>query len=381
MLGNSSVISLVGALVLAGALTVKVSARDVHVAPDAMALGADGSVEMPWPGVAAALAAGAGRGDKLLLAPGDYGAVEISGSGGVPPLLVEPADPALPPPRLSSLRVRGLGSVHLKGLLVEGGDRRREVPLVRIDAAAAGVRLEGLTIRSAEDHAGWSEEDWRTRARDGILARGAGVEIAGNRLSTVKHGITVLGPGARVTGNEIDGFAGDAIRGLGNSALYEGNRIANCFKVDATHVDGFQSWSRGADGKVGTGTVRDVVLRGNTILNHTGPRGPLTCHLQAISLFDGMFENWLIENNLVETDMWHGITVAGGVDVRVLGNTVQNIGPFPPGPPGIRVGAHKDGRPGGDNLIGNNLSVGDVHFDPRVTVARGNRRLAPVDPR
>lgn len=381
MFGGLNVIAVAGALVLSGALTAEVSARDLHVAPDAMARGADGSAERPWPGVSEALAAGAGPGDRLLLAPGDHGAVEIGGAGGVPPLVVEPADPALPPPRLSSLRVRGPGGVHVKGLLVEGGDGALELPLVRIDAAAAGVRLEGLTIRSTGNYADWSEEDWRTRARAGIQARGPGVEIAGNRLSAVKHGISVAGPGARVTGNDIDGFSGDAIRGLGDSALYENNRIANCFKVDATHVDGFQSWSRGPDGKPGTGTVRDVVLRGNTILNYTGRRGPFTCHLQGISLFDGMFENWLIEDNLVETDMWHGITVAGGVDVRVSGNTVRNIGTFPPGPPGIRVGAHKDGRPGGGNLIENNLSVGDVHFDPRVTVARDNRRLAPAVPR
>lgn len=355
-----------------------VEARDLRVAPISDVQGADGSAARPFPSVAAAVAAGAGEGDRVLLAAGDYGRVVIRGVRAKTPLVVLPADPSGPAPRLSSLRVRDSENVHLTGLLVEGGDGALTVPLVQIDDDLEGIRLEGLTVRSGEGHVDWSGEEWIARARQGIVARGPRPEIVRNSLGGVRHGITVLGRDAKVVGNRIDGFSGDGVRALADQGLYERNRIANCFHVDGNHADGFQSWTRGPDGDVGKGVVRDVVLRGNEILNYTGRRGPLTCNLQAVGLFDGMFENWLIEDNLIEVDMWHGITVMGGRGTRVSGNTVRNIGSFPPGPPAIRIIAHKDGRAGGGNLIEGNLVVGKIHADPRVTVVRGNKKLAPV---
>jgi hypothetical protein len=41
-------------------------------------------------------------------------------------------------------------------------------------------------------------------------------------------------------------------------------------------------------GGVGTGVVRDVVLRGNTIINFENPDQPMKSALQGIGLFDGM---------------------------------------------------------------------------------------------
>jgi hypothetical protein len=360
-------------------------ARDLHVSPGAAADGADGSAARPFPAVAAALAAGAGQGDRLLLAPGDHGAVVIGGVRADPPLEVLAA-PGGRPPRLSSLRVRDSDGVSVEGLLVEGGDGGEHDALVTVDPDAARVRISGLTIRSGTGHEAWTEDEWRARARSGIAVRGAGAEILGNQLSAVRFGITVFdsSPGARVADNVIDGFSGDGLRGLGDGGLYERNIVKNCVQVDGNHADGFQSWSLGPDGAPGTGVVRGVVLRGNTILQTSGRPGPLSCVLQGIGLFDGMYEDWLIEDNLVEVDAWHGITVAGGINVRILGNTVRNLSPAPPGPPWITIGAHKDGRPGAGNLIAGNRATawlqggGGSATDPRVTVMRDNLRLAPV---
>lgn len=357
-------------------------ARDLHVAPGAAADGADGSAARPFPLVAAALAAGAGQGDRLLLAPGDHGAVLIRGVRADPPLEVLAA-PGERPPRLSSLRVRDSDGVSVEGLLVEGGTGVPNETLVWIGSDAARVRLKGLTIRSGTGHEAWTAAEW-ARARHGIAVAGADAEVLGNRLSGVYHAITVFSPGVTVAGNVIDGFGGDGIRGLGDRGLYEGNRIENCFAVDQNHPDGFQSWSQGPDGRVGKGVVRGVVLRGNVIRQASGQRPPLGCVLQGIGLFDGMYEDWLIEDNLVEVDQWHGITVAGGINVRILGNTVRNLSPAPPGPPWITIGAHKDGRPGAGNLIAGNSATawlqggGGAATDPRVTIMRDNVRLAPV---
>ena len=66
-------------------------------------------------------------------------------------------------------------------------------------------------------------------------------------------------------------------------------------------------------GGVGTGEVRDVVLRGNVIINNLNPDHPLHATLQGIGCFDGLFVNWVVENNVVITDHWHGISLYGAI--------------------------------------------------------------------
>ena len=46
-----------------------------------------------------------------------------------------------------------------------------------------------------------------------------------------------------VEGNVVDGFTWDGMRGVGDS-IFRSNLVMNCFKVDKTHRDGFQSYSK-----------------------------------------------------------------------------------------------------------------------------------------
>ena len=45
--------------------------------------------------------------------------------------------------------------------------------------------------------------------------------------------------------------------------------------------------------------VRNVTLRGNRFLSHTDPAQPLRAAVQGIGCFDGLFENWVIEDNII----------------------------------------------------------------------------------
>ena len=114
--------------------------------------------------------------------------------------------------------------------------------------------------------------------------------------------------------------------------MFQYNVVKNCYDVNANHDDGFQSWSRGPQG-VGTGEVVGMVLRGNTIINYEDLDQPHRGTLQGIGCFDGMFVDWIVENNVIITDHWHGITLSGATDSRVVNNTVVDLNETSPGPP------------------------------------------------
>jgi len=131
--------------------------------------------------------------------------------------------------------------------------------------------------------------------------------------------------------------------------------VKNCYDVNANHDDGFQSWSRGPAG-VGTGEVVGIVLRGNTIVNYEDAAQPHRGALQGIGCFDGMFVDWIIENNVIIVDHYHGITLAGARGCRIVNNTVLDPNDQRPGPAAIRVGKHKKGTSSSGCTVRNNLT-------------------------
>jgi parallel beta-helix repeat protein len=98
------------------------------------------------------------------------------------------------------------------------------------------------------------------------------------------------------------------------------------------------------------------VLRGNTIINHENPSHPLRTTLQGIGCFDGWFEDWVIENNVVITDHWHGISLYGAINCRIVNNTVIDLYSGTPGPCWIAIQPHKDGTPSANCIVRNNLT-------------------------
>jgi hypothetical protein len=67
--------------------------------------------------------------------------------------------------------------------------------------------------------------------------------------------------------------------------------------------------------------------------------------------------DWVVENNVVVTDHWHGITFLGMRDSRIVNNTVIDLDQSSPGPPWIMVNPHKDGRPSQNVVVRNNLAT------------------------
>lgn len=234
--------------------------------------------------------------------------------------------------------------------------------------------LHDCVAYSVWDASTWTLTDWNELACNGISVTGENIVVSGSSLKNVNFGISVTEAYCTIEDNVIENFSGDALRGLGDYCTFEHNTVMNCFDVNGNHDDGFQSWSVGPGG-VGTGTVYGVVLRGNTIINTMDENQPFRGTLQGIGCFDGFFEDWIVENNVVIVDHWHGITLLGAINCRIVNNTVIDGNPDEtPGPPWIRIGDHKDGTPSQNCLERNNLSTSfnnddGVDLDHNLTLA------------
>jgi hypothetical protein len=348
-------------------------AADLHVDPAAPD-GGTGTPDAPFASVQAAF--GSGRvqdGDRLLLTPGFHGAVGISAPEYAIGVTIEGPPLARGRAWVTNLRVHAGAGLTIRRILVMPDPDGAEKPaswgpaLVRVEDAAHRITLENLEVRSAPDGAlvGRRRADqWVGHTWSGIDFGAGGKNVArGNLLRGVVHGIVSWGVGDVVEGNVIDGFTGDGLRGLGDSSVFRANRVRNCYKVDDNHDDGFQSWTRGSGeggrrGSVGAGVVRGVTVSGNRIEEWSRPEDhPLRCTLQGIGLFDGFYEDWTIENNIIAVSHWHGITMLGARNGRVVNNTVINVRPeVGGGRPWIMVTAHKDGRPSFGVDVRNNIA-------------------------
>lgn len=303
-------------------------------------------------------------GDTIWLRDGYHGELHLRGAYNAAPITIAAAPGHVP--RLGSVLVEAAQRWALRGLSVSPSHAQPQLPrgtIVEIDdhnwfGPVRDVAFEDGDVFTIDDATGWDADDWVSVASSGIGVGGERVSILDNRVRNVRFGISVGGVDARIAFNEIDGFSADGLRGLGDGGRFEYNLVRNAYvdgPTDPNHDDGFQSWSVGPGG-VGTGEVRDVVLRGNVFVNHVDPDHPLRATLQGIGCFDGRFVDWIVENNVVVTDHWHGISLYGATGGRIVNNTVIDLDAGGPGPPWIMLNEH-DGVPSQGVVVRNNLAT------------------------
>ncbi len=334
-----------------------VLAKDIYVDSSARQ-GGDGSKASPFSTVSAALSANPGPGNRFLLQAGFYGALRLMRTSNV---VFEGVGPET---IFSSIHLSESDDVALQSLSVHW-DRNPPEPSGRLVKAfknvaiqtqkSDGTRIENITIRSTDDGVHWTKDDWLRRSASGIFVRGDDAVIRNNVLTFVRVGITVVGSKGLIEANTVAHFSGDGLRAIGDHNVIQDNLVHSCYQIDHNHDDGFQSWSVGADGRPGTGVTKGTIVRRNKIFSYVKPGHPLQCSLQGIGLFDGFYEDWLIENNIVSVDHWHAISVTGARNVVIRNNTVVDPTFNKTGPGMIRIFPHKDGRPSENTSILNNL--------------------------
>ncbi len=300
-------------------------------------------------------------GDTIYLRSGDYGNLEIRGYYNLDWITI--AAEKGHTPKFTKILIRSGAHWKLHGMTV--------IPVVGTKKAGALIGLEShgfhgpvhdilvenCQAESAQDSSKWTIEDWNTLAWDGIHVDGTKMAVRNCIFRNVDFGISVTATDSMIERNTVENFAGDGMRGLGDNTTFQYNTVKNCYDVNQNHDDGFQSWSRGVDRRVGTGQVRGIVLRSNTIINFVDRDQPFRGTLQGIGCFDGMFVDWVVENNVIITDHYHGITMSGARNCRIVNNTVLDCREGRPGPPWVCIGNHKNGTPSSGCIVRNNLTT------------------------
>ncbi|MBD3241473.1 MAG: hypothetical protein GF331_12865 [Chitinivibrionales bacterium] len=341
-------LTVVSAAVFAGAATY-------HVDPVNGSSGGDGSAGRPWRSIQRVVEDESLRGgDVLLLHDGYHGELSVRSQSNREYITVRAAEGETP--RLRRITLSSVERWRFEGLSISPyfDDDFERGGMVYVRSGSREIVFERCTLRTREDCSNWSASDWDRRSCDGFLLDGVGHVIRNNVVENVNFGMSVSADSCLVEHNYIDGFAGDGIRALGDYCVYQYNIIKNSKDVNGNHDDGIQSYSIGRNG-VGTSTVYGVVLRGNLIINYEDRNQPHRGSMQGIGCFDGMFEDWLVEHNVLIVDTWHGITLRGAVNCTIRNNTVCAPNRADVGPPWIKLQSHKNGTPATGCVVERNL--------------------------
>jgi hypothetical protein len=342
-------------------LAIPAFGENFYVDPVGGSSSGNGSAAAPWKTLEQVVDDGklgttVGPGDTVFLRSGYHGDMDLSDLQNSSPIAI--VAQGAHTPQFRRVRMSDTSNWVIRGIHVSGSfaPSYTKETLVELDADTSDVVFEDNNLFSYPDSSEWSASQWGELAPKGISVKGDRNTIRGNQLTNVSHAMSA-GYSANdnlFSYNRVTNYSQDGIRGLGDYNTFEYNVIEESYDVDDNHDDAFQSWSRGSDGKVGTGVVRGVILRGNQFIHYRDPDRPLIGGLQGIGCFDGTYEGWIVENNLVFTDHYHGMTFKGMQDSVIINNTVldpENKKAW------ISVTADKDGTPSKDVLVRNNLAT------------------------
>lgn len=217
--------------------------------------------------------AGAGPGDRVELADGDYGDLALRSGGGTPeaPVTVAPAEGAVA--RIGELRT-SIPSLHWTGVTVTGawflddGAQGAELDAVHIDRGGLFVRTEDVVVRNSIVENGSSIDGIQVASAARVLIEGNTIRDFDQRVDNGRHADCIqLFDVEQVTirANRISDCynAGIIISGGGrglNDVLIESNFVQGCAPVT-------DDCGGGATAELREPGARGLVVRNNTFLD------------------------------------------------------------------------------------------------------------------
>ena len=341
-----------------------------------------GSSALPWSSLSEVISSGKisilGPGDTLLLRTGYHGSITLSGNNA---LVITIAAENGQKPQFSQLTVLSGSRWTIRGIIISpsfGSPYSGYIVTLAEGGTTTDVILEDCYIYSVLNTAAWTAADWMGTYNGIRQGRyGTNITLRNNYIYNTRFGLVLCSFDSMCEGNVVADFSADAIVTTRDGSTIQYNVIKNCYvdnvDGDLNHDDGIQCYLF----NVGTGLVNDVTVRGNVIINHTDPAQKFPAILQAVGFFDGPLKNFLVEKNVICTDMWHGVSLYDAQNCQILNNAVYSYWWQISGlKPWIQLG-QKLGLASG-NTVKNNMAMSfDFAADSSVT-ASNNTIVTPV---
>jgi parallel beta-helix repeat protein len=228
---------------------------------------------------------------------------------------------------LTKIQINNSNHIIFEGVKFDAslGSFSKEEAIVVGDDNTNFINLNNCLIQSAYSSSTWTKTDWYNNTASGVQFRGNNITLKNNTFLNLYHAVELRGDNSFMQNNLIENFAGDAIRGLGSNSIYEYNTIKNCFIEDyaINHDDAFQAYKL-----FGNNVIENIVFRFNKIIIFENPSQFVVDNdlignsMQALIITDGSAESWTIENNLIVSNHYHGISLYGAQNCRIQNNTV-----------------------------------------------------------
>lgn len=286
-----------------------------------------GDIAADGPRALEAAVARAAPGDRILLAPGQYGDLVIGPRRTKGALTVAAANAAAPPV-FRSIFLRDGAGVTLRDLAVMHGAASNPLSARAVEIRrSSSIRLEGLRVASSVN--GISGDD-----ANGLIIRDSRrVAVTGSQFTDLFRGAVIYDSDeVTVERNSFARIGSDGVAARGAHDLtIAGNSFSDFTPVDPVkwHPDAVQLWSRGA-----VRANERIVIRGNVIRRGRGaPTQGVFIKTPEIASRD-----ILIEGNRIEQSMGQGIFVQNAESVTIRGNTLVAVEPVLH-PPAIEVRA------------------------------------------
>lgn len=282
--------------------------------------------------------ASAAPGDRILLAPGSYGTLEISAAHFSPTLTLTALDPRSPA-QFASIVLDDVRGLLMTQIRVAFGPAKAPLSQYAVNVLrSADIRLDRMEIESADDGIAGNDA-YGVNIRDS-----ARVTLNENRIHDVYRGVAILDSDdvsvLRCTVQRV-GSDGVVSRGAVRLSIRD-NYFSDFAIIDlkVQHPDAIQLWSRGA-----RRANKDITISGNIIRRGRGdPSQGVFVKTPEIAT-----RNLLIEHNIIEQSMAQGIFVENADGVVARNNTVIPSN-YRTDKPGIEIRSHSASSVVNDNI-------------------------------
>lgn len=340
-----------------------INAATYYLSPDNGDVNNSGAKDSPWPSLQELFASGVklNAGDTLLLMTGNHGTAELKGiNSNYIYIFSAPGEI----PVISHLDIAKTAPTikwHLKGITFSGISSAEEAFIIFYEKSMY-IKIEKCTFLTNENINELTTDEIKSTVKKGIILAGSRHQINYNTFKGVSTAVEINADKCTFSGNRISDFTGHALLCNGSSNIFTNNLIKN-FISTGFNAAAFKAIS--TPERPG----KSNILLGNVIVDYTNPGRKNIAPLMGIVGFDGNYTDWIVENNVVITDHWHGITFFNISNSMIVNNTV--IDPYLDvrysnleeeyrtktfGPVRVWVAADEKGNKSENNRIANNLA-------------------------